>query len=200
MRKTLTLAALTAGGALAMSGTAAANTGDIEDVSTEGALTGSGQSVTVEGAITCSATLEYGLIVQVAQDADNAGPTGPSLIEDPDGDGDTEEPPVSAQNHEEDPRAVVNTDEIFPAEGVGAFGPNRDGATNAEVRCAQNERTFDVVVERNQGSQPFEAGSVGVFVLAGTTADEGQRGPGPFIGDMSLYYAVSTFATGGGAG
>lgn len=181
MRRTLTLAALTGGAVLAMGGTAAANVGDVVSVTTEGALTGTPNSVTVQGSITCAESLRYGLVVQAVQTAENTGP----------GDTGTRGASVRAATHEGTADGtLVNRAGNYPTESVAAFGP----AILDNGTCNQSERSFDVVVEQNVGSQQFQDGTVGVFVAGNTSANNGNRGPGPFVGDVYNYYAVSSLA------
>lgn len=193
MRRTLILAALSVAGLFAAVGSAGANVGDINSVTTAGDLTATPNQLTVEGSVQCGPAVRYGLIVKAVQEGNNA-PTGEG--DDPAFNENDErfEPAV----HERDP-VIVNSDEDYDTEGVGAFGPNNPGV-NDDQPCgtAADGTPYDLVVERNNGSQTFKSGSVGVLVVMGTTANNGSRGPGPIVGDVEAYYAVSFLEVSGG--
>ncbi len=68
------------------------------------------------------------------------------------------------------------------AEGVGAYGPNAGNEDNSP--CSQSLQSYDVTVQQNRDSGDFIDGEIGVAVIAGSSAENGDRGPGPFIGDL----------------
>ncbi len=83
------------------------------------------------------------------------------------------------------------TDDPADAEGVGAFGPNFEPPVGMsdDQPCSQATSSYDVLVQQNRDSADFqgtqdEPGEMGVVVIAGSSAENGDRGPGPFVGDM----------------
>jgi hypothetical protein len=164
MRRITITAALAAAAVLALAGTASADIGDIDflDVErnsegdgNETAIQGTAETAEVEGRIRCTTTIDYGLIVKVSQ------PEGGE--EEVEGD------------------ATGNDGE---AEGVGAFGPNQGNEGNSP--CSSSLQPYEVVIQRNRDSGTFDDNTqdTGVLVMAGTSAENGDRGPGPFVGDL----------------
>jgi hypothetical protein len=73
-------------------------------------------------------------------------------------------------------------------EGVGAYGPNQGNEANSP--CSTSLQPYEVAVQRNRDSGTYRDGfEIGVTVVAGTSAENGDRGPGPFIGDMETTLA-----------
>ena len=77
------------------------------------------------------------------------------------------------------------------SEAVGAFGPNQGNEANSP--CSTSIQDWEVVLQRNRDSATFDTGGMGVIVTAGTSAEGGSRGPGPFIGDFGFTYYDVTF-------
>lgn len=166
MRKTLTLAALTAGGVLAMGGTAAANVDDIEELNVNGTAAGSASALTIQGTISCDADLGYGVIVKVITGAADTTTGGD-------------------QTTEADAQGVGAFGPNF--EGVQDDQPcvQADTGTGSETN-------FDVTVANNAEATPFTGTAGSVQLLAGTTADG--RGPGPIVGDVEIVQQALTVA------
>ncbi len=81
--------------------------------------------------------------------------------------------------------AGPNSDSNGDAEGVGAFGPNFAGVDDDQP-CGTSAKAFDLAVQKNAESEDFDPnGDTGYSLTGATTADNGNRGPGPFIGDLS---------------
>lgn len=77
--------------------------------------------------------------------------------------------------------------ESATAEAVGAFGPAFPPLNTN--RCPSFDLgPFDVVVEHGRDSGPFRDGLVDVQITAGTSAENGARGPGPIVGDVATVY------------
>ncbi len=167
MKRLLLAAALGVVGLFAAAGTASADVGDITHLQTDSDLTGSASEVEVTGDIRCQATIDYGLVVKVTQNP----------------------PDTNSIDGDDDPDSS--------SEGVGAFGPNQGNENNTP--CSQSLQSFDVVVEQNRDSGDFfdwpgsSSGPLGVIVVAGTSAENGDRGPGPFIGDMEYSTTLADF-------
>jgi hypothetical protein len=162
MRRILQVVVLSLGATLVTGGVAAADIGDIQELSVDEPLSGTPDAVEVTGQIDCQAGIEYGLVIGVAQREQGNAPNGTF---------------VQNQNPAED--------EEQAAEGVGAWGPNfaPPVGVSDDNPCSQTTRSWDVVVQQNRGSDDFQDGRVEVLALAGTSAEFGTRGPGPFIGD-----------------
>ena len=158
MKRIMTTAALSAVGVLALAGTASADVGDIDDFEVHGEESqGTATAAEISGDITCTTTIEYGIVLHVAQD------------------------PYDAAWSE---TASYDAD----VEGVGAFGPNQGNQANSP--CSTSNQDWELVVEVNRDSDPYEdtgetSESMGVQALAGTSAEDGSRGPGPFVGDLA---------------
>ena len=169
MRRILFAASLAAACVLGTTGTASADIGDIRTFGiSEDDPEGTAETAEIEGVIRCTTTIEYGLIIKVSQ-------SGPEAATDP------------APN----PPSDTNDGDI---EGVGAFGPNAGNEANSP--CSTNLQSWQLVVERNRDSGTFQdrtATGTGVFALAGTSAENGDRGPGPFIGDSEYDIANRGF-------
>lgn len=165
IRRTLLTAVLGVAAALAMATTASADIGDIRNLSVDDPVTGTAELAEVSGEIRCTTTIEYGLIVAVAQ---------PESEED------------SSFLFDEEGEPLGPEQDI---QGVGAFGPNAGNEANSP--CTTNLKSYEVVVERNRDSGTFQDSDdcecgIDVIVAAGTSAENGDRGPGPFIGDFGL--------------
>ncbi len=156
MRRITLAAMLAVGGLLATSSVASADIGDIDEFSLDQELTGTASTVDVSGQIRCTTEIDYGLIVGVAQD------------------------PPSPEVFFSDPESGEHLN--ASVEGVGAYGPNQGNEDNTP--CSQSLQSWDVTVQQNRDSGDFEDGSMGVVASAGTSAENGDRGPGPFIGDL----------------
>jgi hypothetical protein len=157
MKRIMATAALSAVGVLALAGTASADIGDIDRLSLDQQLSGTAETVEVSGTIRCTTTIEYGLVAVVAQDPAEGDVFG--------SDPETGEPGGDAD-----------------VEGVGAFGPNQGNEANSP--CTTNIQDYEVTVQRNRDSGTFQTGDMAAAVVAGTSAENGDRGPGPFIGDI----------------
>ena len=153
MRRITITAAIAAAGVLALAGTASADIGDIDDFDVFDAPQGTATAAEITGQITCTTGIEYGLVLHVAQNPDDA-----AYDDVADNDGDTE--------------------------GVGAFGPNQGNEANSP--CSTSSQEWQVVVQVNRDSDPYQDNvSMGMSAFAGTSAENGDRGPGPFIGDLA---------------
>jgi hypothetical protein len=159
MKRIMVTAALSAVGALALAGAASADIGDIDDIDVDGAATGTAGTAEISGTISCTTTIEYGLILKVTQ--------------------------LPPDVDEDQTRGFENSD----VEGVGAFGPASGNSPNSP--CSTNIQSWELVVQRNRNSAGYsDSGAaappdnMGVVVIAGTSAEDGTRGPGPFIGDF----------------
>ncbi len=161
MKRIIATAALSAVGVLALAGTASADIGDIQELSVDEPLSGSSDAVEVTARLTAGRDRVRPRRRGCAAWQGNA----------PDGTF------VQNQNPAED--------EEQAAEGVGASGPNfaPPAGVSDDNPCSQTIRSWDVVVQQNRGSDDFQDGRVEVLALAGTSAEFGTRGPGPFIGD-----------------
>ena len=153
MKRIMATAALSAVGVLALAGTASADIGDIDEFVSDGDPSGTATAAQISGSIVCTTTIEYGLVVKVAQN-------------EPDG--------AFAQGGGND----------SDTEGVGAFGPSQGNEANSP--CSTSNQNWEVVVQNNRDSDPYQDDTLmGIFSLAGTSAENGDRGPGPFIGDSA---------------
>ncbi len=76
-------------------------------------------------------------------------------------------------------------------EAVGAFGPGQGNGANSP--CSTSIQDWEVVLQRNRDSGTFDTGAMGIILTAGTSAEGGSRGPGPFIGDFGFSYHNVTF-------
>jgi hypothetical protein len=161
----MTTAALSAVGVLALAGTASADVGDIETLSIDDPITGTAETVEVSGSISCTTSIEYGLVVGVAQNTNGAGVS-----------------PGANTFKSNDATGAPNLAAEPDAQGVGAFGPNQGNEDNSP--CSSSTQDYEVTVQRNRDSETFQSGQIYAYVLAGTSADNGTRGPGPFIGDL----------------
>ena len=172
MRRILLAALLAVAGALGTAATASADIGDITEFGIANSdINGTAETAEVEGVIRCTTTIEYGLVLKVSQNG-------------PDGATDPAPNPPSDTNDSD-------------AEGVGAFGPNANPGNNPNSPCNTNLKSWDLVVERDRDSDTFANtngnSSMGIFALAGTSAENGDRGPGPFIGDSEYDIASRDF-------
>ncbi len=80
--------------------------------------------------------------------------------------------------------AAPNSSSDGTAEGVGAFGPAFAGVDDDQP-CGTSATPFDIAVQQNADSGAFDPeADTGYSVQAGTTADNGNRGPGPIVGDL----------------
>jgi hypothetical protein len=176
MRRILLGTVLAVGGLLATSAVASADIGDIDNFEIDANRGTSGNVVAagtadfaqVAGEITCTTTIEYGLVVKVAQNP-------PTAATDESGEG-------------------GNTD--AEVEGVGAYGPNQGNEANSP--CSSSTQDWEVIVQRNRDSGTYQQTTsastfMGVFALAGTSAEDGGRGPGPFIGDSEYDTETGAF-------
>jgi hypothetical protein len=156
MRRITITAALAAAAVLALAGTASADVGDIDDFEVHGDESqGTATAAEISGDITCTTTIEYGIVLHVAQDDAS-----------------------DAWSQDADNDAEV--------EGVGAFGPNSDPGNNPNSPCSTSNQDWELVVQVNRDSDPYQDGTLmGVQALAGTSANDGERGPGPFVGDLA---------------
>jgi hypothetical protein len=161
MRRITITAALAAAAVLALAGTASADVGDIDRLSIDEEFTGTAETVEASGDIRCTSSIEYGLVAGVEQ-PNNSGFFFFYNA-------DTGQPVGDAQN-----------------EAVGAFGPNQGNQDNSP--CSTNIQDWDLVLQRNRDSGTFDTGAMGVFLTAGTSAEGGSRGPGPFIGDLGFTF------------
>jgi hypothetical protein len=169
MRRISLIAALSAVGLLALAGTASADIGDIDRFTIDENPQGTATDAEVSGTISCTTSIEYGLVGKITQD-DNG--TDPAFPDGGDGSGAT-------SNNE-------------PVEGVGAFGPNQGNEANSP--CSTSNQSWEIVIQNNRDSGPYEDGaSTGLLVFAGTSADNGNRGPGPFIGDLEYGFNDTTY-------
>lgn len=174
MRRVSTVAALVAAGMLALAGTATANVGDIDSVEIDDELTGTAQQVTVSGQVQCVSGVEYGVVAKVTQ------------------------PPETATLGEltDQPETGTGTQGDADAEGVGAYGPDASDITD-DNPCDGSAKDYDVVVQVNEGSDDFSDGDMGVELTVGTSAQDGERGPGPIVGDVENVFETVEFATDG---
>ncbi len=172
MRRTLFVGTLAAVGVLALAGTASADIGDIDTFTINDDPEGTATAAEVSGTISCTTTIEYGLVGKVSQGEDGTDPAqengSPS-----DGSG--------ASDNDED------------VEGVGAFGPNSDPGNNPNSPCSTSNQSWEIVIQNNRDSGPYENGDMGQLVFAGTSANDGDRGPGPFIGDLEYGWNDGTY-------
>jgi hypothetical protein len=162
MKRIMTTAALSAVGVLALAGTASADIGDIDDFEVDpSSFQGTATAAEISGDITCTTSIEYGIVLHVAQN-----PFDAAWSQDADEDADTE--------------------------GVGAFGPNQGNEDNSP--CSTSNQDWELVVQVNRDSDPYEDGTtMGVQALAGTSANDGTRGPGPFVGDLAYEEEDGTY-------
>jgi hypothetical protein len=158
MRRITITAALAAAAVLALAGTASADVGDIDDFEVHGDESqGTATAAEISGDITCTTTIEYGIVLHVAQDD-----ASDAWSQDADNDADVE--------------------------GVGAFGPNSDPGNNPNSPCSTSNQDWELVVQVNRDSDPYQNNrTMGIFAVAGTSAENGDRGPGPFIGDAAHF-------------
>jgi hypothetical protein len=90
-----------------------------------------------------------------------------------------------AQNSESGATTEV-ADNDAEVEGVGAFGPNAGNEANSP--CTTSLQDWEVVVQVNRDSDPYQNNrTMGIFAVAGTSAENGDRSPGPFIGDAAHF-------------
>lgn len=90
------------------------------------------------------------------------------------------------------PAVAPNPRADSPVEGVGALGPTAPPLQDDQP-CGTELTDFDVVVQRNRGSDSFsDSGAfqpprnMTVLVVAGASTGGGTRGPGPVIGDLEF--------------
>ncbi len=178
MRRTTLGALLALGGLLAATGTAGADIGDVRFLSIDDDLLGDASSVEVTGQIRCQAAIDYGLIAAVGQDYEENGttvgvPAPDTFLAGGAGGGVAGDGPAGPD---------------ASAEGVGAFGPSfaPPAGISDDSPCSQSLSSYDIVVQQNRNSGDFIDGSLVVVLSAGTSAENGGRGPGPFIGDYLL--------------
>lgn len=193
MRRIFLGAAVAALGSMMFASVALANVGDIDALniqSTGEIVTGEPpapqfpfsdrQGVLVDGTIFCSdgrntdgqpgdedtLAIDYGLWIKVKQN-----PNGENI--------DTAEGSKTGSGTSSGNAA---------AEGVGAFGPDFDppAGISDDQPCTNEGTSYDAVVFRNLGSGFFQEDDAAIFVGAGTSAENGSRGPGPFVGDMEF--------------
>ncbi len=164
MKRIMATAALSAVGVLALAGTASADVGDIETLSIDDPITGTAETVEVSGSISCTTSIEYGLVVGVGAEHQR--------VRD-----------VHRREHVQVERRHRRAElPEADAQGVGAFGPNQGNEDNSP--CSSSTQDYEVTVQRNRDSATFQDGQIYAYVVAGTSAENGTRGPGPFIGDL----------------
>jgi hypothetical protein len=164
MRRILLSAVVGVASVLATATTASADVGDIRNLSVTDPLQGTAELAEVSGSIRCTTTIQYGLVVGVAQ---------------PTTEGAFDFIPETGEPEVEEPEV----------QGVGAFGPNAGNEANSP--CSTTLQDWEVVVERNRDSGTYRdtddtGDGVDLIVFAGTSAENGDRGPGPFIGDLGV--------------
>jgi hypothetical protein len=162
VRRTLLVGTLAVVGVLALAGTASADIGDIDTFTIDDDPQGTATDAEVSGTISCTTSIEYGLVGKVSQEEFGTDPAQ------------TEGSPSNGSG------ATTNNQDV---EGVGAFGPNQGNEANSP--CSTSVQGWEIVIQNNRDSGPYEDNEwTGQLVFAGTSAVNGTRGPGPFIGDL----------------
>ncbi len=157
MRRSLLAATLGATAAIITAAPAAADIGDIRDLSIDPQLGGTAEAVALSGQIRCTTQIDYGLIAKVVQPPDTLFDNVPT-----------------------DNAPIEGVGAYGPIQGNEANTPCSTSLQGYEVVVQRNRDSGSFSDTGAHGGPQ----NMGALVGAGTSAESGGRGPGPIIGDF----------------